>query len=47
MQQFIVVILNGHITKRLFGICNYYVGRKQASQNPTGKGKDLQFLNLI
>lgn len=47
VQQFVVIILNGHITKRLFGICNYYVGRKQASQNPIGKGKELQVLNLI
>lgn len=46
VQQFVIVILNGHITKGLFGICNYYVGRKQASQNPIGKGKDLQVLTL-
>lgn len=47
VQQFVVIILNGHVTKRLFGICNYYVGRKQAAQNPIGKGKELQVLSLI
>lgn len=39
MQQLIVIVLNGHVTKGLPGVCDYDVGRQQASQNPVGKGK--------
>lgn len=37
VQQLIVIILNGHVTKGLLGVCNDDVGRQQASQNPVGK----------
>lgn len=36
VQQLIVIILNGHVTKGLLGVCDYDVGRQQASQNPVG-----------
>lgn len=34
MQQLIVIILNGHVTKGLLGVSYYSVGREKASQDP-------------
>lgn len=34
MQQFVIIILNCHVTKGLLGVSYYSVGRKEASQDP-------------
>lgn len=40
VQQFIIIILNCHVTKGLSGVSYYSVSRKEASQNPdTGRKK--------
>lgn len=34
VQQLIVIVLNGHVPKRLLGVRYYSVGRKETSQDP-------------
>lgn len=34
VEQFIVIVLNGHVPKRLLGVRYYSVGRKETSQDP-------------
>lgn len=37
VQQFIIIILNCHVTKGLFGVSYYSMSRKEASQNPSSR----------
>lgn len=34
VQQFVVIVLDGHVTKGLLGVRDYSMGRKQAPEDP-------------